>query len=179
MNFIMSLFLGMLPEVLFLSLYIKFTKNIKGKEIKLIGLLSIGYILLIMLCRYQLIFYIVYIIYSYLITKKLYKSHISDIFIISIAYAYMTLISFICFKTISNYWIGFIINKIVLFIPLLFKKYLNKFYKLYISLWNINKNAKIKSITLRNISLVFVNTLIITLNVFLLKCIYDYHNILK
>ena len=179
MNFIMSLFLGMLPEVLFLSLYIKFTKNIKGKEIKLIGLLSIGYILLIMLCRYQLIFYIVYIIYSYLITKKLYKSHISDIFIISIAYAYMTLISFICFKNISNYWISFIINRIVLFIPLLFKKYLNKFYKLYISLWNINKNAKIKSITLRNISLFVVNIMIVIMNLIMAVAIQFYSTTLK
>lgn len=165
MNFIISLLFGMLPEVLFLTWFIVCFRNIKEKKLKLFISLMLGYVGLIMICRYQLLFYITYIIYSYLMVKKLYKAHIIDLFVISIAYAYMTLISFVCFKLISNYWVAFTINRIVLFLPLLFSDGIKKLYKGYKSLWNINKDAKIKSITVRNISLVIVNIMIFLMNV--------------
>lgn len=177
-NFIISLFLGMLPEVLFLTLFIIFSGNKKDKRLKLFIYLMIGYILLVMVCRYQLIFYIAYIIYSYLVVRKLYKAHISDLFINSIGYVYLTLMSFLCFKLIPNYWIALVINRIMLFIPFIFRKYFNKFYLKYKSLWNVNKNAKIKSITLRNISLLTINLLIVIMNFMMVIAINYYIKVL-
>lgn len=164
MKFIISLLLGMMPEVLFLTLFIVFFRNIEKKRVKLFLLLLLGYLALIIVVKFQLLFYIAYIVYSYLIVKWLYKAHIIDFFVISLSYAYMTLISFGCFKLINDYWVAFAINRILLFTPLLFRSKIRLFYEKYKSLWNINKNAKIKSITVRNISLVFINILIAIMN---------------
>lgn len=172
-NFIVSLLLGMLPEVLYLSLFIICFRKIESKKFKLFMLLTIGYIALVMMCRYQFLFYIAYIIYSYLIIKLLYKSHIIDLFVVSVGYVYLTLISFVCFKLFNNYWLAFTINRIMLFFPLIFKTKIRLFYEKYKSLWNINKGAKIKSITIRNISLVIINLLILILNATTLMCIID------
>jgi hypothetical protein len=154
----------MMPEVIFLTWFIICFRDIKEKRSKLFIFLIIGYITLIMLFRYQLLFYIAYIIYSYVLIKKLYKAHIIDLFVISLGYAYMTIISFACFKLINDYWVAFIINRIILFIPLLFGSIIKMFYKKYKILWNINKDAKIKSITIRNISLVVINLMIVIMN---------------
>ena len=173
-NFIISLIVGMFPEVLFLTLFISNIKDKKEKRLKLFSLLMLGYIALVMLCRYQLIFYVVYIVYSYIITKKVYKAHIIDLFVISTAYAYLTLISFICIKIINNYWLALIVNRIVLFVPLLIKDKIKLIYIKYKKIWNINKNSKVKSITIRNISLVIINALIIALNSFTIMALLDY-----
>lgn len=172
-NFIVSLLLGMLPEVLYFTLFLTFTKNIKTKRIKLFILLSIGYILLIMICRYQLIFYLAYIVYSYLILKLLYKSEIIDFFICSLGYSYLTIISISAFIVIPNYWIAFFMNRILLFAPFILKSKFNKLYMLYRSLWNRNDKVKqpIKSLTLRNCSLLMINTFIIILDVVILYII--------
>lgn len=174
MNFIISLLFGMLPEVLFLTWFIVCFRNIKEKKLKLFISLMLGYVALIMICRYQLLFYIAYIIYSYIIVKSIYKAHIIDLFVISFGYAYLTLISIGCFKIINNYWIAFVVNRVILFAPLLFKTTISKLYKMYKNLWNINKDAKIKSITVRNISLVMVNIMIFIMNVVMVITINYY-----
>jgi hypothetical protein len=170
-NFIVSLLLGMLPEVLYFTLFLSFTKNIKTKRFKLFLLLAIGYILLIMVCRYQLIFYLAYIVYSYLVLKLLYKSEIPDIFIYSAGFLYLTILAFVLYKLFYNYYvIYYIVDRLLLFIPLIIlKDKLHHFYKQYLSLWNrSNDKVKIKSITLRNISLLTLNILIVIINLILL-----------
>ena len=170
-NFIVSLLLGMLPEVLYFTLFLSFTKKIKTKRLKLFLLLAIGYILLIMICRYQLIFYLVYIVYSYLVLKLLYKSEIIDFFICSMGLSYITIVGLIGYLLIGyNYVVYYIIARIVLYFIFLFKNKLNVFYNFYKSCWNRKDNLKIKSITLRNISLVFLNLLIIIFNICAILC---------
>lgn len=171
MNFIISLLLGMLPEVLYLTLFLIFCKNIKQKRLKLFGLLALGYILLIMICRYQLIFYLTYIVYSYLVLKLLYKAHILDLFVCSIGLSYMTIISIIGYAILgSNYVIYYLVARILLYMIFIFKNKLNILYNLYVKCWNKNSNMKIKSITLRNISLLILNLLIIILNIGVIWC---------
>ena len=172
-NFLVSIVLGLLPEILYFSLFLIYTKNIKEKKLKLFMLLAIGYILLIMICRYQFIFYLAYVVYSYVILKLLYKSQIIDFFVFSIATSYLTIISFLMYNIIENYWLAYIINRLLLILPFVFKKYFNKLYLTYRSLWNRNDNAKIKSLTVRNCSLLFINICIILLNAFVMMCIID------
>ena len=178
-NFIVSLLLGMLPEVLYFTLFLTFTKNIKTKRLKLFILLSIGYILLIMICRYQLIFYLAYIVYSYLILKLLYKSEIIDFFICSLGYSYLTIISIIAFIVIPNYWVAFVMNRVLLFAPFILKNKFNELYILYRSLWNRNDKVKqpIKSLTLRNCSLLMINALIVILNLFVVVALNYYNSL--
>jgi len=174
-NFIVGLLMGMLPEVLYFTLSVCFIKDIKKQRLKLFSLLVIGYIVLIMVCRFQLLFYLGYIVYVYIVLKKLYESKIIDLFIVSIVSAYLTLVSFISFKLIDTYMLAYLINRLMLFIPIFILNYkLNDFYNVYYRLWDRHDGNKVKSITIRNISLVFINMLIVIFNICSLICTIDY-----
>ena len=173
MNFItiiLSIVLGLIPEILYFTLFIIYTKNIKEKRIKLFFLLSLVFILL---NNYSIINYVIFIVLSYIILKLLYKkkTQIIDIFIIDIGLLYLTLVSFITSRFINNnyvmYYIMMLINRILLFLPFIFKNKFNILYKKYYSLWNRNYDKKqpIKSITLRNISLFILNSSIFLINI--------------
>lgn len=174
-NFVISLILGMLPEVLYFTLFLIFTKDLKDKRLKLFLLLVAGYIVLIMLCRYQLIFYLAYIVYTYLVLKKLYKSHITDLFVYSVAFSYLMLIGFI-FKLLlfDNYVLYYVIDRIFLFLPFIFKDKFNLLYEKYKSLWNRKKDNKIKSLTIRNSSVLFINVMIILINILTILALMDF-----
>lgn len=173
LKLLLSLMLGMIPEVLFFTLFLIFTKDIKEKKVRFFILIGIAYILCIMISRFKTLYYICYIGMIYIVLKILYKNkaQITDIFIISLASIYLTLISFICSRFIMNdyesYYIMLIVNRMLLFIPFIFRESFNKIYKKYYSLWNRNDKIKrpIKSITLRNISLVILNSFIFILNI--------------
>lgn len=174
-DFIVGLLMGMLPEVLYFTLSICFVKDIQKNRLKLFSLLAVGYIVLIMICRFQLLFYLGYIVYVYVVLKKLYKSKIIDLFIVSVISAYLTLTSFISFKLIDTYMLAYLVNRLMLFIPIFLLNYkLNDFYNVYYILWDRREGNKIKSITVRNISLVFINMLIVIFNVCSLICTIDY-----
>ena len=165
-NFILSLILGMIPEVLYFTLFLKFTKNIDKHIVKLFVLLAIGYVALIMICRYQLMFYLLYIVYGYLVLKVLYKSEIIDIFVYSLAFCYLMILSYLTINILDNYIIAYILDRLLLFVPLiLFKHNFNNIYKQYRYMWNRHKDNKIKSITIRNSSLLFTNIMIISINI--------------
>lgn len=95
LNFLISIILGLIPEVLYFTLFIIYAKDIKRKRLKLFALLSLGYILLIMLCRFQFLFYLAYIVYSYLILKLLYRSQIIGLFMFSFSYMYLVIIAYL------------------------------------------------------------------------------------
>ena len=173
LNTVISVFLGLIPEVLYFTLFLINTKNIKEKKIKLFLLIAVVYVLCIMISRFKIIYYISFIVLIYLILKILYKKNIQiiDIFVISLSFCYVCLISFITSRFINNnyivYYIMYCINRILLFIPFIFKNKFNILYKKYCSLWNRNYDKKqpIKSITLRNISLFILNSFIFLLNI--------------
>lgn len=174
-NFIISLFLGMLPEVLYFTLSILFVKDIKKNRLKLFSLLAIGYILLIMICRYQLLFYLGYIVYVYIVLKKLYKSKVIDLFVVSVISAYLTLMSFLSFKLIDTYMLAYVIDRLLLFIPICLLNYrLNDVYNIYCRLWDRYDGSKVKSLTVRNVSLTLTNIFIVLLNVAVILCLIDY-----
>lgn len=176
-DFIVGIFLGMLPEVLYFTLSIIFVKDIKRDRLKLFSLLAIGYILLIMICRYQLLFYLGYIVYVYIVLKKLYKSKVIDLFVVSVISAYLTLMSFLSFKLIDTYMLAYVINRLMLFIPVCLLNYrLNDAYNTYCRLWDIHKGNSVKSITVRNMSLTFTNILIVVFNICSIICTLDYIN---
>lgn len=172
LNFLISIILGLIPEVLYFTLFIIYAKGIKTKRLKLFALLSLGYILLIMLCRFQFLFYLAYIVYSYLILKLLYRSQIIDLFICSFSLMYMTIVSFLGYKIFGfNYVIYYIFARIILYLILIFKSKIRKIYINYYKLWNICENPKIKSLTIRNTSLIILNIFIILINTFILMII--------
>lgn len=176
---IMSMLLGMVPEVLFFSLSIIFTKNIKEKRMQLIILMAIGYVLCMFIRKYEVVYYILYIVIVLGILKLLYGDKIQkiDIFVISIFSMYMTFLSYICFKNfkedLSNYYILYALDRVLLFVPLIFRNKYNIIYKKYCSLWNRDDNSKkpIKSITLRSLSLIIINIAIVLMNIYAVSII--------
>ena len=170
---LLTVFIGMLPEILYFTKFIEYSKNLKEHKIKFFILMTIVYVLCILLSQYKILYYVAFIFLSYLAMKVIYKNKVQiiDIFVFSVAFAYVALNGFICslfFKNdLSNYYIITIINRFTLFIPFIFKKYFNKLYEKYKALWNRNDKIKrpVKSITLRNISLISLNIFIFLLNV--------------
>lgn len=159
---LISLLLGMIPDVLYFMSFIIYAKNIKEHKLKLFIMLAIGYILLIMICRYQYIFYIAFVLYIYLIIKWLYKSQINDLFIIILAFMYLTIIGYIFYVLIHDYTIYYIVDRILLFLPLIvFKNKIRNVYLSYSKMWNRNDKNKIKSLTIRNSALFLMNTTIL------------------
>lgn len=179
MIYVISMFLGMIPEVLYFTLAMVYTKNIKTKQIKLFLLIALSYILCIMIIKYELLFYVLFIFILYFILKFLYKeeTQIIDIFVIMYFSFYLTLLSFlICFyynfmNTLEVYIILYIINRILLFSIFIFRNKFNTIYVKYMKYWNRNDMIKrpIKSITLRNISLIAINCIIFFMNII---CLY-------
>ena len=179
MYYLTGIILGLLPEVLYFTLFLIYTKNLKEKRIKLFLLMSVIYILCIMINQYKTIYYISFIVLVYCILKLLYrqKTQIIDIFVFSLSMIYLTLLatfSLMLFTDdLSNYYILYIIARILLFIPFIFKSRFNVLYQKYCKLWNRNDKEKrpIKSITLRNISLIIINVTIFIINIATLSII--------
>ena len=105
------------------------------------------------------------------------RTQIIDIFMIGVSYLWLSILSFILMyftnKDLSNYAIIYFIQRILLFLPFIFKNKFNILYKKYYKLWNRNDNEKrpIKSITLRNISLILLNSIIFFLNIIIIDII--------
>lgn len=134
---LISILLGVIPEVLFFTLFFIHTKDIKEKKIRLFLLIFIAHLILILLNNYKIINYIVFMFLMYFILKILYKkkTQIIDVFIINISAIYLTLIGFICSRFVNNnytiYYIMMGINRMLLFIPFIFKDKFNILYKKY------------------------------------------------
>ena len=173
LQIIVSILFGMIPEVLFFTLFIIETKKVKNKKIILGILIGITYILCVMIRPYVIIYYMIFILTIYIIMYMLYKqeTQIIDIFVFSISIVYLSFIGFICSMFIkddlSNYYYISVINRLLLFLPFLFKDKFNILYEKYKKLWNRNDKEKriLKSITLRNISLIFLNIFIFIMNI--------------
>lgn len=174
MTIIISVLLGLIPEVTYFTLFLKYTKNLKEKVWGLGILIGIAYILCMFIQRYKVIYYILFIVLVYLILKLLYrkKVQIIDIFTFSISTIYLTLVSFIFSRFIGanleNYYICLILSRVLLFLPIVvLRGKMNDFYKQYYKLWNRNYDKKqpIKSITLRNVSLFVLNIFIFIMNI--------------
>lgn len=171
MYYVLSVLLGLIPEVLYFTLFITYTKNIKEKRVKLFLLISVAYFLCILVQEYQILYYIALIALIYFILKLLYKEKVQiiDIFIISFAYLWLAILSAILlmFLNDNNFVFLSIIDRIFLYLPFIFKNKFNDMYKKYYRFWNRNDAEKrpIKSITLRNISLILLNGLIFLLNI--------------
>lgn len=177
-DFLVSIVLGMLPEILYFTFFIIYTKNIKEKRFKLLGLIALIYFLIIFLVPYKIIFYTIFIFLLYGILKLLYKEREDkiDIFVIAFATGYLSVASYFCFnffnKDLSNYNMLYVVNRILLFLPFIFRKDFNKIYLKYRMFWNrdegkdINKNIKKRprAISLRNMSLIAINSIIIFMN---------------
>ena len=184
MEILQILLLGQIPEAIFISLFMIFVKNIRTKRLLFTIIMIIEYLLLMSLFAYNWMFHILFMIIVYITLKVLYKdkAQITDVFVFVISYILIIISSFICVVAFNvNMVIASIVNRFLLFIPLLALNYkLNYIQKVYRKYWNRNDKIKkkMKSITFRSLNVVVFNLLFTIINIGMLVATY-YNNFIK
>ena len=146
-----------------------------------ITIMIIEYLILKYFIKFNICFQVAYIFMTFLTLKILYKdkAQITDIFLFMCASLLLILISVISYIPLiiifkNNvvyfyYLIALIINRTMLAVIFYFiKDNINKFYKKFYSHWNKPQqlnNTKIKSLTLRNISIIIFNLMFYIINI--------------
>lgn len=157
--------LAQLPEPVYFSLFLIIGKNIKEKRLLLISVMTIQYLLLVRIFPYNVWFQLIYTFMSFVNLKVLYKekAQVTDIFLFSVSSIILILISAFCYGiiyvTVKNYVLALIMNRMLMFAILYFSRNkIKNIYKKFCSLWNRHNNLnKIRSLTLRNISIITFN----------------------
>ena len=169
----LEIIFGRVAEAIYFALFMIFVKQLKEKRILFTILMIVEYLLLKSFIKYNIWFQISYTFITFVILKMLYKekSQITDIFTFAIANFILIfscfILYFIIWKTINNFLIYVILNRLVLIIFLILTK--NKLYKIqkiYKRLWNRNDKIKheIKSTTFRAFNVVIFNILFYIIN---------------
>lgn len=174
-NIISTIIFALIPEIIYFTLFLIFTKQYNKNKLLLFLMLLIGYISFKIIFPINIYFQLCFTLYVPLVLKFLYKEkfHISDIFVFS--YSSIILIAISCFSLpiyfcFNNYILAFVLNRFFMFIFLfLFKNKLHKIYLFFIKQWNRNymKPNKIKAITIRQICVVSLNVMIYILNIWI------------
>lgn len=173
----LMLFLEKVCEAIYFSLFLIYGKNLKEKRILFIGIMIFEYSMITKLIQYNIWIHISYIIMTYINLKVLYKekAQITDIFLFMVASIILILFSgifaILVYNNIINYIVAIILLRICLFLFLFFNtKNINGVYKTFCKSWNRNKNSKIKSLTLRNISIIIFNLMFYSINLAMIIC---------
>lgn len=160
----LNILLGLIPEAIYFSLFIIFTKDYKKNRILFTILLTLGYIALKQIFPanvYCQVCYILYVPFIMWLTNRE-KFHMSDIFVFSYSFIILGLLTILScpFIYLFNYIVGFCINRVLMAVFLiLFKKRLHRVYKWLIPQWNRNraKPNPIKALTVRNLCVIPLN----------------------
>lgn len=160
---LLILFLGQIPEAVFLAWFLIFSKGIRKNRILFTILMIAEYLIIMNLFEYNWLFHIIYTITTFLTLKILYKdeSYITDVFIFVIGYIIIIISSLFCYLiSKSNVVIASIINRLIIFIPLLVLNYkLSSIQNIYKKYWNRNDKIKkkMKSATFRSLNIIIFN----------------------
>lgn len=165
MNEIIYEVLVKLAEPIYFSLFLIIGKNIKEKRLLLTIIMIFEYLMLKYFIHFNVWFQLIYTFISFINLKVLYKekSKITDIFLFAISSIFLIIISIISYAiiyfTIKEYFIALLFNRFLMFLLLFYgRKRIENKYKKFCSLWNRHTNpTKIKSLTLRNISIIIFN----------------------
>lgn len=163
--------LGALPEALYFSLFLILSKGLKKKRVIFTVLMYLEYVLLKMLISYDVWFQIAYTFMTLLILKVIYKDNaqIIDIFAFGVSSLLLIVISIVSYLVtmlvFNNYIIAYIINRLFLFgVLFLLRNKLNRLYERFMKLWNRKPNQKIRSLTVRNVSVIIFNLMFCIIN---------------
>lgn len=176
----LQLLIGQVPEALYFSLFIIFTKRLKEKRILFVVLMIIEYLLLKHFIAFNLWFQILYTIAMFLILKMLYKekAQITDIFTFMIASIIMIVVTVIMYfglgYLVKDYVALAIISRFILFgLVIGLRNTLPKIQSMYKLMWNRNDKKKkpIKSATFRCINVIAFNAMFYILNIFIILAV--------
>lgn len=167
---ILQLLLGQVLEAIFVALFMIFVKNLKSKRLLFVAIIIVEYLLLMSVFTYNWMFHILFVVITFIVLKVLYKekAQVTDVFIFALSYIFIIISSVICYVISSkSVIIGCIINRLLLFIPLLILNYkLTCIQNIYKKYWNRNDQVKkkMKSVTFRSLNVVIFNLLFSIIN---------------
>ena len=172
MEEILMIFLEQILEAIYFSMFLIIVKNIKSKRILFTLIMIFEYLALKHFIKLSVWFQLIYTFMSYVNLKVFYKeeAHITDVFLFAFASIILIIASVSSYIlinfTIKEYLAALLLNRIIIFCFLcLSKNKIRILYKEFCSLWNRHKIPnKIKSLTLRNISIILFNLLFWTIN---------------
>lgn len=174
---LLEVFLGLIPEAIYFSLFMIFVKRINNKRLSFIIIMIFEYLALKHFIKFDVLFQFIYTIMVFVNLKVLYrdKAIITDIFVFMIAALFLIISSVFCYGfsyiTIENFYFALILNRLSFIPALLFAYYKgNSIYKKYKFFWNRHrdKQVKIRSLTLRNISIILFNLMFYFINILLI-----------
>lgn len=178
---LLEILLGQIPEAIFFSLFMIYTKNLKEKRLSFTILMIIEELLLIQIFPESIWFNVLYTVMTYIILKILYKnkSQIIDVFTFMISNLCLLVINVISYVIIymvfKNFILYVIVARILLALFLIcIKNKLNKIQNLYKKFWNRNDKIpkKMKTTTFRCINIVVFNLMFYIANYMLLIAVY-------
>lgn len=176
-----KIFIELLPEAIFFSLFMIFAKNLKEKRILFVLLTCIEYLLLFKAFPFSIYSKIGFFIVTFILLKMLYKekSQITDVFILAVASIIIIIScaipSFLVIYNILDYKIYAVITRVIMFsILLVSKNKISNIQKVYKKIWNRNDKVKkkIKSVTFRSANVVVFNIMFFIINCGLMFAIY-------
>lgn len=179
---IFEILLGQIPEALYFSLFMIFTKNLKEKRLLFTFLMILEYLFLAHIIGFNIWFQVSYIFITFLILKTLYKekAQIIDIFTFMIGSIIMGLIDGILYYIVWKIWNNYLIYVIIVrsiqvVFFLIFHNKLYKIQNLYKLLWNRNKQHpnKIKSATFRSLNIVVFNLMFYFINIVIVFTLFQ------
>lgn len=173
---LLEIILGYGLEALFFTLFLVYSKKLKEKRVTLFILMFLEYLLLKCFIKFDVWFQISYTFMTFLILKLLYKekANILDVFVFALSSIILIAISvpsyLIVLYTCKIYIVAVILNRVLLFGTfILYKDKLNKLYLKFASLWNRHNDPnKIRSLTLRNITIIIFNVMFYVINLLMI-----------
>ena len=174
MEFVTGVLLGAVFEVLFITVMFYKIKGLKNKNLLLLITIFISYFLSGFITSFnyinQYLTYILLNVFIFIFAKLLYKNKINVLDFFIIYYIIMT-INFSCLfmmKIIGYNYLFLFSNRLILLIIMLFSGKLNKIYKFYCYNWNRHNDNKVKSVTIRNFTIISCNLMLYIINYFVL-----------
>lgn len=174
MDDIILLFLEKILEAVYFSMFLLIGKNIKEKRLLFTIIMILEYLMLKNFIKYSVYFQLAYTFMSYANLKVLYKekAQVTDVFLFTAGSIILMIICGLSFfmiqgwKSFNNYLTALILSRTLMF--LFFIIFSNKIYNIYkkvYSLWNRhNYKNKMKSLTIRNISIILFNLMFYIIN---------------
>lgn len=174
---LLELFLGQIPEPIYLALFMVFAKALRKKRILFTIVMVIEYLILKYSFPYSWYFHIGLTIMTFLTLKVFYKekSQITDVFILLISYIVLVITSAFCFMICQGQVImATIFNRVIIFGLLFgFNYRLNRIQKIYKKFWNRDDKPKaIKSTTFRSLNIVIFNVMFVIFNVGMIYALF-------
>lgn len=161
MEIIASILFGLLPESIYFTLFLTYAKGLKTKRWLLFLLILAVSVGLSAFLSYSVWYHAALLAAMFAIMWILYRSQIIDVFLIVAESLILVALGLACYFLIPNYTAALIVNRVAMFATVLaLRHHLPHWYAAYCSLWNRRKNAKVKSITVRNISVIVLNVML-------------------